>query len=81
MKTAKFKFLDTSGRGGEIWFNIIRDENGFIVGIEEHDQYQGGSLSCPDGLWVDLFLSRVAIRGNETNFKDAFDFIVELGAR
>jgi hypothetical protein len=63
--------------GVHIWF-ILHYEDGKVVGLEEHDWREGGSIRLPDGLtWEEYFVSEARSRASGEGFKDQ----VEVHAR
>lgn len=49
-------------RGGNVWFNLHYDAAGNLIGVEEHDSYQGGPIENRCGSWDQTFLDAVQRR-------------------
>ena len=49
-------------RGGDVWFQLRYDGNRALVGVEEHDNYQGGAIPMVGGSWEHTFLEAVKRR-------------------
>jgi hypothetical protein len=49
-------------RGGDVWFHLRYDGNGVLVGVEEHDNYQGGPIQMIGESWEHAFLEAVKRR-------------------
>ena len=64
--------------GNHIWFILSFDENGEMVGLQEHDHYAGGSLVKSKGkTWEEMFVEKAKGRASGEEYQEK----VELAAK